>query len=74
MHYFLHKLSIKGYQRRRIALLENGTWAPVAARKMREIISTMKDVEIVEPVVSIKSSLHDADIDQLEALANAISK
>lgn len=74
MHTFLWKLQLKGYRDRKVGLLENGTWAPVAARKMREIISTMKDVEIVEPVVSIKSSLHDADIDQLEALANAISK
>lgn len=72
MHNFLHKLSIKGYQRRRVGLIENGTWAPQAARIMREMLEKMKAVEIVEPVVTIKSRMKEADKPQIEALAEAI--
>ncbi len=74
MHIFLHKLSIKGYQRRRVGLIENGTWAPQAARIMRTQLETMKQIEIVEPVLTIKSRLKQADITTLEALADAIVK
>jgi len=74
MHYFLHKLKIKGYQRRRIGLIENGTWAPQAAKIMRGMLEGMKDIEIVEPVVTIKSAMKEADKAQLEALADAIVK
>lgn len=72
MHYFLHKLSIKGYQRRRVGLIENGTWAPQAAKIMRTQLEAMKQIEIVEPVVTIKSKMKQADVPALEALANAI--
>jgi len=74
MHLFLWKLQLKGYQNRKVGLMENGTWAPSAARAMRALIEPMKNVEVLEPVVTIKSSLHDADIEQLEALADAILK
>ena len=74
MHLFLHKLKLKGYQRRRIGIIENGSWAPQAARIMRGMLEGMKDIEIVEPVVTLKSSMKDSDIIQLEALADAIIK
>ena len=74
MHFFLHKLKIKGYQRRRIGIIENGSWAPQAARIMRGMLEGMKDIEIVEPVVTLKSSMKSTDIAQLEALADAIVK
>ncbi|MCF0175825.1 MAG: MBL fold metallo-hydrolase [Bacteroidales bacterium] len=74
MHYFLHKLSIKGYQKRRIGLLENGTWAPSAARAMKTIIEKMKDVEVVEPVVTIKSRMHEDDLPKMQELAAALLK
>ena len=72
MHQFLHKLSIKGFQRRRVGLMENGTWAPQAARIMREMLSGMKDIEILEPVISIKSALTAAQTAELERLADAV--
>ena len=74
MHFFLHKLKIKGYQRRRIGIIENGTWAPQAARIIKGMLEGLKDIEIVEPVVTLKSSMKDSDIPQLEALADAIVK
>ena len=74
MHFFLHKLKIKGYQRRRIGIIENGTWAPQAARIIRGMLEGMKDIEIVEPVVTLKSSMKTSDLAQLEALADAIVK
>ena len=72
MHYFLHKLSIKGYQRRRIALLENGTWAPSAARAMKEIIGKMKDIELIDPVVTIRSRMKQEDMPSFDRLVKAL--
>ena len=74
MYNFLHKLQLKGYQRRRVALIENGTWAPAAARVMRSQLEGMKDIEIVEPVVSLRSTMHSTDVEALDALADAILK
>lgn len=74
MHNFLHKLSIKGFQRRRVGLMENGTWAPQAARIMRGMLEGMKNIEIVEPTVTIKSRMKESDLEQLNALADAIVK
>jgi hypothetical protein len=52
--------------------VENGSWAPSAAKTMRGILDTMKDVEIVEPVVTIRSTLKDSDLEKLDALADAM--
>lgn len=72
MHTFLHKLSIKAYQKRRIALLENGSWAPCAARAMKGLIEKMKDITIVEPAVTIMSRMHKSDLPHMEQLADSI--
>ncbi len=72
MHNFLHKLTIKGFQRRKVGLIENGTWAPQAAKVMRGMLEGLKDVEIVEPIVSLRSSMKEENVAQLEALADAI--
>ena len=74
MHEFLHRLQIKGYSHRKVALLENGSWAPSAARVMSEMICEMKDVELIEPVVTIRSRMKENDIPALKALAEAIVK
>lgn len=74
MHEFLHRLQIKGYSHRKVALLENGSWAPSAARVMSEMICEMKDVELIEPVVTIRSRMKESDIPALQALAEAIVK
>ena len=72
MHMFLHKLRLKGYQNRRVALIENGSWAPQAVRVMREMLSSCKNLEIVEPTVTIRGSLKPEQTAELEALADAI--
>lgn len=72
MQDFLHHLQAKAYQKRRVGILENGSWAPTAARTMKGILQNMKEVEIAEPVVTIKSTLKDADIPALEKLAEAM--
>lgn len=72
MHDFLHRLQVKGYSKRRVALVENGSWAPSAARVMKEMLGTMKDVALVEPVVTIRSRLKTADLPALETLAGAL--
>jgi len=72
MHDFLYHLQIKNYQKRRFGIVENGSWAPSAGRVMREMIEAMKDCEIVEPMVTIRSRMKAADEEQLEKLAEAI--
>jgi flavorubredoxin len=74
MHDFLHHLQLKLYQNRRVGIIENGSWAPSAARVMRGMLEQMKQVEIVEPVVTILSRMKQSDIPQLEALADALLK
>lgn len=72
MHDFLHHLQIKNYQKRRFGIVENGSWAPSAGRVMREMIEAMKDCQIVEPMVTIRSRMKPADEEQLAKLAEAI--
>lgn len=72
MQDFLHHLQAKAFQNRTVGLIENGSWAPTAAKTMRNILETMKNITIVEPVVTIKSVLKETDISALEQLADAI--
>ena len=72
MHDFLHHLQIKGYQKRRVGIVENGSWAPVAGRVMRAMLEQMKQIEIVEPMVTINARMKRGDMPQMEALADAM--
>ena len=72
MHDFLHHLKLKAYQKRRVGIIENGSWAPCAGRVMKGMLETMKEIEIVEPMVTIRSTMKQGDIPALEALADAI--
>ena len=72
MHDFLHHLQIKSFQRRRFGLMENGTWAPTAAKVMRNMIEGMKQCDIVEPTVTIWGKLKESDKPALNALADAM--
>ena len=69
---FLHHLKSKAFQKRTVGILENGSWAPTAARTMKATLEQMKDITIAEPVVTIKSTLKESDIPALEALADAM--
>ena len=60
MEDFLNRLSAKSYQKRRVGLIENGSWAPMAAKLMRGTLETMKDISVIDTVVTIKTTLNDA--------------
>jgi len=72
MHDFLYRLQAKGYQQRTVGLIENGSWAPSAGRVMKEMLGAMKNITLVEPMVTIRSRMHQEDLPKLEALADAM--
>ena len=73
MQDFLHHLQSKAYQNRTVGIIENGSWGPTAGRTMKAILETMKNVTIVEPMVTIKSTMKEADIPALSALADTVA-
>ena len=74
MHDFLYHLQIKNYQKRRFGIIENGSWAPTAGKVMRSMIEALKDCEIVDPMVTIRSRMKAADEAQLKQLADSLLK
>ena len=74
MEDFLHHLKSKAYQKRKVAFMENGSWAPMAAKQMKAIVETFKNIETVEPVVTIRSTLNAASRAQLDALVTELTK
>ena len=72
MEQFLSHLRGKNYQNRKIGLIENGSWAPSAAKCMKEFIAGMKNITLCEKVVTIKSTMNDANIDEMQILAEEI--
>ena len=71
---FIEHLNERNYQSRTVALMENGSWAPTAARVMRKMFETSKNLTILDEIVTIKGSLDAASTAQLHALADALSK
>lgn len=72
MEDFLNRLSHKAYQNRTVGLVENGSWAPCAARVMKGFVENMKNITICDNAVTIKSTLKDADMDSVNALVDEI--
>ena len=72
MENFLSQLAHKNYQKRKVAIVENGTWAPTAGRKMREMFEAMKEIDICENTATIRSAFKPCDIVPLEALADEL--
>ena len=72
MKCFLDKLAMKGFCDRRVALVENGTWAPLAAKLMRVSLESMKSIDILDRTLTIKSSLKESQVPELEALADLL--
>ena len=72
MEDFLNRLSHKAYQNRTVGLVENGSWAPCAARAMKGFVENMKNITICDNTVTIKSTLKDADMDSINALVDEI--
>ena len=74
MEHFLRHLKDRNYQKRTVGIIENGSWAPSAGRCMKSILSEMKDIQIVEPLVTIKSVMKENDIENLNKLAEELLK
>ena len=74
MEHFLKHLKDRNFQRRTVGIIENGSWAPSSGRGMKDILSQMKDLRIVEPMVTIKSRMNEENIKQMEKLADEILK
>ncbi len=72
MEDFLHHLKAKAFQKRTVALVENGSWAPMAAKGMRKLLEEMKDIRILEPVVTIRSTMDERVEKELQELAKAV--
>ena len=72
MEDFLHHLKSKNYQSRKIALIENTSWAPSAVRTMKAILETMKDIEIIDPAVSVKVNMTEENINALSEMADKL--
>ena len=70
MREFLHRLQSKGFQKRKVAIVENGTWSPSAGRVIREMLEAMKAIEIVEPMVTIYSVMNECNREELNTLAD----
>ena len=69
---FLHHLAIKNYQKRTIAFVENGSWAPAAAKTMKEALAGLKEITFIDPVVTLRGAVKEADIAALENLADKL--
>ena len=72
MHGFLHRLQIKGYSNRTVGLVENGSWAPSAGRVMKEMLGSMKNVNVIEPLVTVRSRMKEHDLEAIRTLAENI--
>ena len=72
MEQFLRRLKERNYQKRKVAIIENGSWAPSAGKCMKDLLQEMKDIEIVQPVVTIKSRMKTENLAELEELASKL--
>ena len=73
MHMFLWKLGLKAFQGRKVGIVENGTWAPSAGRAMKTMIESWKNTDIIEPIITIRSTMKDSDLPALQALVDAMA-
>ncbi len=74
MSTFIHTLAEHAYQNRKVAFVEAGSWAPMAAKVMRGEVEQMKDIELADTVVTVKGAVDDASRAQIAALADELSK
>ncbi len=74
MESFLYSLKHKNYQKRTVALIENGTWAPLAAKKMKEALEGMKDIEVLERVVTIRTEIKEKNLEEMRELAKELEE
>lgn len=73
VHEFLEHLKAKTYRNRTVGIIENGSWAPMAGKKIKEAFESMKNIEIIDPIVTIKSAVNPENIQQLKQLADTLA-
>lgn len=74
MREFIQAIAERGYQKRTVAFVENGSWAPMAAKVMRQMLEGCKELSFAEPVVSIRSAMDESSSSQLDALSEFLSR
>ena len=72
MEHFLGRLKERNYQKRTVGIIENGSWAPSAGKCMKNILGEMKDLNIVEPMITIKSRMKEENMEQMKELAKTL--
>ncbi len=72
MVHFLHHLKDKNFQNRKVAIIENGSWAPTAAKVMKASLENMKNINLIEPIVTIRSKYKSTDAEAFKNLADAL--
>ena len=72
MENFLNNLKSRNYQKRKVAIVENGSWAPSAGKTMKNILLEMKDIDIIEPIITIESTMKEKNKKELEELSKNI--
>ena len=73
MHAFLHALVSRGFRNRRVGLIENGSWAPMAAKVMQQALSACEGIEFL-PAVTVRSAMNDQSVKDINALAQELLK
>ena len=74
MEKFLRHLKHKNYQKRTVGIIENGSWAPAAAKNMKELLEQMKDITIVEPIIHIKTTMNEQNEQEMQQLARFLGR
>ncbi len=74
MEQFLNNLKHRNYQNRTVSIIENGSWAPSAVKTIKETLKDFKDINLIDPVITITSTLKEENISELEKLANNLLK
>lgn len=74
MEKFLRHLKHKNYQNRTVAIIENGSWAPAAAKNMQELLEQMKEIKIIEPIIRIKTTMNKENEEEMKKLAQNMLK
>ena len=69
MEKFLRHLKHKNYQNRTVAIIENGSWAPAAAKNMQDLLEKMKDITVIEPIIHIKTTMNKENEEEMKKLA-----
>ena len=72
MEHFLNYLKERNYQKRKVAIIENGSWAPSAGRCMKKMLQEMKNLDIIEPTITIKSTMNEQKVEEMNKLAQGL--